>query len=403
MRVLHFLPWHSPRTKGGTESFLLQLGKLQQKRGDDVRIIAPNASREAGHDIIDGIPVTYFPPGRPLAATRFHEMVEAIAPEVIHLHGLDYVFRDFFRFAAEKGTPRLVMTLHLVNVVSPDGMRDSARRSLMELAAIRADRFFRATGLVSLLSKLARYPPASVNQALLMDFLRTSVILDVLSPWYMDVLFRKGFSAARIRLRPNPMHVPGMFRPLPAEPVRNRPMRFLFVGRLSADKGVATIVKALKQLTDLRDRFTVEFVGREVDEGLLDQIRNLSAWNMGVSCAGEVPQEDVGRHMESADYLLFPSIKAEMAPLVIQEALSRGRAVIASDHPSSAAYISNGLNGFLYNAGSSSALADLMRHLIEERTRLHFSVAMPPDYDDILYRHYSDLYAGRQDPHAEFG
>src|SRR5215210_5162098 len=103
MRIMHFLPWHSPRTRGGTEAFLMQLAKLQQSRGDEVSIIAPNCTKASGHEQVDGLGVSFFPspygppdtsdaagPNKKEIQRLFVEMVDTISPEVMHLHGIDY-------------------------------------------------------------------------------------------------------------------------------------------------------------------------------------------------------------------------------------------------------------------------------------------------------------------------
>src|SRR5688500_9084835 len=130
MRILHFLPWHSPRTRGGTEIFLMQLAKLQQSRGDEVSIIAPNNTRVSGHEQVDGVGVRSFPNPYGRADTYgaaglskkeiqqlFVEMVDTISPDVMHLHGIDYFLQSFFEPLARRSDLRMVLTIHLVNVV----------------------------------------------------------------------------------------------------------------------------------------------------------------------------------------------------------------------------------------------------------------------------------------------
>src|SRR5688572_20105989 len=120
MRILHFLPWHSPATRGGTEAFLMQLARLQQSRGDEVSIIAPNNTRVAGHEQIDGLGVSFFPnpylpadtypaagPGKKTIQQVFMEMVDTISPDVMHLHGIDYFLQSFFEPLSRRNDLRM--------------------------------------------------------------------------------------------------------------------------------------------------------------------------------------------------------------------------------------------------------------------------------------------------------
>ena len=57
MKIIHFLPWYSPHTLGGTELFILKIAKEQKKDGHEVEIICPNIKLEDEFDEIDGIKV----------------------------------------------------------------------------------------------------------------------------------------------------------------------------------------------------------------------------------------------------------------------------------------------------------------------------------------------------------
>ncbi|BBM69084.1 glycosyl transferase family 1 [Rhodothermus marinus] len=126
----------------------------------------------------------------------------------------------------------------------------------------------------------------------------------------------------------------------------------LFVGRLSPEKGVRTILQAwrllegvpLKVVGDGPLRAEIEaFVRREG----LEQVEVL----------GRRPREEVFRLMQEARVLVFPSEWYEGFPMTIAEAFACGLPVIASRLGAIAEIVEEGRTGLLFNPGSPEDLA----------------------------------------------
>jgi glycosyltransferase involved in cell wall biosynthesis len=142
----------------------------------------------------------------------------------------------------------------------------------------------------------------------------------VLSPtrWLLDEHTRRGFfrDAAR-EILPNP--APPFVR-VSREP--RRPLRLLFVGTVSAEKGAVFLRRLVKTLF-------VPFELAIVGEGkMLVRLRGAGRF---IVAHGALPKSHVLERMKEADILLMPSQIAENQPTVILEAASVGLPVIASD------------------------------------------------------------------------
>jgi glycosyltransferase involved in cell wall biosynthesis len=125
----------------------------------------------------------------------------------------------------------------------------------------------------------------------------------------------------------------------------------LFVGRLSAEKGVETLLAAWEQL----ERQTPL---RIVGEGpLSDQVAEAARKLPNVDWLGRQPSEKVLALMKDAQILLFPSVCNENSPLVIAEAYAAGLPVIASDLGVMSSMIDHGRTGLLFRPGDSQNLA----------------------------------------------
>jgi len=120
----------------------------------------------------------------------------------------------------------------------------------------------------------------------------------------------------------------------------------LFVGRLSPEKGLETLLAALEQQPEVK--FTI------VGEGpMADQVRRAQM----VDTSGWLSPLDVRQAMCEAAYLVAPSLCYETFGLVAVEAFACGLPVIASRHGALAEIVEDGVTGLLFEPGNSVALA----------------------------------------------
>lgn len=140
--------------------------------------------------------------------------------------------------------------------------------------------------------------------------------------------------------------------------------RFVSVGRLCEQKGQLLLVEAAAQLAREGRTFELVLVGDgpmrgEVEaliarEGLAERVR-ITGW-----ASGEVVQ----REIEAARAFVLPSF-AEGLPVVIMEALGRGRPVISTYIAGIPELVQDGESGWLVPAGSSAAVAHAMRKALD--------------------------------------
>jgi glycosyltransferase involved in cell wall biosynthesis len=99
----------------------------------------------------------------------------------------------------------------------------------------------------------------------------------------------------------------------------------LFVGRLTPDKGVETLLQAWPLL---RGVLPLKIVG---DGPLAEQVKSVVASNPGIEWLGRQAGDRVAALMKDAACLIFPSRWYEGHPKTIVEALACGTPVIASN------------------------------------------------------------------------
>jgi glycosyltransferase involved in cell wall biosynthesis len=125
----------------------------------------------------------------------------------------------------------------------------------------------------------------------------------------------------------------------------------LFVGRLSPEKGVRTLLKAWRLFDG---RIPLKIVG---DGPMADEVADAAAGLRRVECLGRRSHDEVYALMGKATCLIFPSEWYEGFPLTIAEAFACGVPVITSRLGAMAEIVENERTGLLFDAGNPQDLA----------------------------------------------
>ncbi len=128
----------------------------------------------------------------------------------------------------------------------------------------------------------------------------------------------------------------------------------LFVGDLSKDKGVDVLVQAYAKLNDAPP---LVLIGRQRPDTPSDLPRN-------VMLMGRWPHAAVMEAHRLSKFSMLPSVCLETFGIVVIEAMSMGKPVIASRIAGLADVINEGENGFLVTPGDAEALRESMQQLI---------------------------------------
>lgn len=163
----------------------------------------------------------------------------------------------------------------------------------------------------------------------------------------------------------------------------------LFVGRLSAEKGVATLAEAMALLPDA----ALRVAGDGPEAGLLDGVA-------GVSRLGSLPGAAVRAEMGRAAALVVPSIWYETFGLVVIEAFACGTPVIASRIGALADIVRDGETGLLFEPDNPRDLADKMAWALSHPEQMAaMGRTARAQYEaefsaEVNYRRLMEIYAG---------
>ena len=144
-----------------------------------------------------------------------------------------------------------------------------------------------------------------------------------------------------------------------------------FIGSFYAYEGLDLLLDALPALLKSRPELRVLLVGG----GPQDAALKAQAQRLGVAgqvvFTGRVPHAEVQRYYDLVDVLAYPRHSMRLTELVTPlkplEAMAQGRLLVASDVGGHKELIRHGETGWLFRAGSASALADAVLELLKQR------------------------------------
>ena len=151
------------------------------------------------------------------------------------------------------------------------------------------------------------------------------------------------------------------FRPVESR-LRNDPVRLLFVGRLTYQKGADTLIRALHEL-DGKVPFEAELVGDGDARPQLERMAEQFDLRNRVHFFGWLSRDEIPTRYRGADIFVLPS-RDEGMPNVVLEAMASGLPVIASDIAGSEELVQHGETGLLVPPEDPEGLAGALVELV---------------------------------------
>lgn len=280
-----------------------------------------------------------------------------LRPDVVHVHNFFPLLSPSIYGASRRGGAAVVQTLHNYRLVCPVATfyRDGhpCEDCLGRLVAW--------PGIVHACYRDSRAATATVAAMLTVNRIRRTWTRDVdLYIAASELLREKVVSgllpADRVIAKPN-------FVESDPDPGSDPDGPFLFVGRLTEDKGIATLLSAW-------ERVPREIRLRVVGDGPLGpEVRAAAERLPNVEAIGHVARDDVRSHLHAARALVFSSRLYEGGlPLSIMEAFASGLPVVGSRIGAVREIVEDGTNGLFYEPTDPASLAERVTWLAANET-----------------------------------
>ena len=203
----------------------------------------------------------------------------------------------------------------------------------------------------------------------------------VASSFTKQSLIFHGVSGGKIVVNPYGVDLT-LFHP-PEEPRARKPLRFLFLGSISARKGVPLLIEAWRNL-ELQNAEL--WLAGPIGDAERKLIPNLA----GLNVLGKLPFEALPDLLRLCDVLVFPSY-CEGFALVLLEALASGMPIITTEATAGPDLIDDKREGILIPSGSLDALQEAINYLVENAEELEqMSVAARKCAEKFSWDSYGD-------------
>jgi glycosyltransferase involved in cell wall biosynthesis len=168
------------------------------------------------------------------------------------------------------------------------------------------------------------------------------------------------------------VHIPN-FAPAPKlggpGPVTS-PCTLLFSGRLSREKGVDVLLRAMPVVLERHPLTHLVIAGDGPERGSLERLAAGLGIAPSVRFAGPLEPEELEQQYVAAALVVLPTLWMENCPVSVLEAFAHGRAVVATRIGGVPELVEDGRTGALFERGDERELADRLISLLTDPEHL---------------------------------
>ncbi|MBI3819617.1 MAG: glycosyltransferase [Planctomycetes bacterium] len=387
MRILFAVHGYPPECTGGTELYVRKLSQGLAARGHTLSVVAGSLQwfhqDRTSEETLDNIQVSRIHRSDPFherweksycptAGLIFDKILAKFKPDLLHVHHWMRLSRDLVEIARRRKIPAVV-TIHD-----------------LWSTCLRVDRILDGEGFCSRTLDPKHCVPCIGGAR---PWTGVGELREAGRLYLEDI--RNELAVARARIVPTKIHAervasaleldPSSFTILPhgsisdlkagkkRRPLADGMLRIGHWGALYHLKGVHVLLEAA-HLSRYKDKLDIHLYGSAPDDAYGDKLRQL-AEGLRVEFHGPFRAPDLGR--ETFDIVVMPSLASESYSFALDEAISLGFPIFASDFGALSERL--GSAGKLFPRGDRTALAAMLDECIEKPQSLQkFEARTPP-------------------------
>lgn len=350
MRILIVHEYY--RQPGGEDAAVAAEVDLLREAGIEVALFAEDNHRIGRASPALAIRALWSLEGRRRVAAE----IERFRPDIMHVHNSFPLLSASIYGAAQHRHVAVMQTLHNFRLLCPNALLLRKGRHCEECVG----RIVKWPGVLHACyrdSRAASAVVAGIGAVHRLTAIRNRSVdrYLALTPFSARLFIAGGMPAGRLAVCP-----PVIREPAPDIPSPQARQGGLFVGRLSPEKGVESLLKAWEGVPH-----PLTIIG---DGPLADGLRQGAPAH--VRFLGRQPPEIVSQHMRQAALLMFPSLCYENFPLAVAEAMAHGLPVLAASGGSVEETLEDGLTGAFAPPGDDAAWRGRLLELLAGPDRL---------------------------------
>jgi glycosyltransferase involved in cell wall biosynthesis len=331
---------------GGEDQVFAQETELLRSRGHQVLVYQASNDQVKGQNPLVTVANTIW---NQRTHRELRHLMQREKPDIVHVHNTFQVISPAIYYAAnEEGIP-VVQTLHNYRLLCPastffrDGnvCEDCLGKSVPWPGVLHS--CYRGSKLAS-----AAVAVMLATHNYKQTWSQTVSAYIALTDFARNKFIEGGFPAEKIFVKPNYLQTdPG--------PGDGKGNYAFFVGRLTPEKGISTLLEAWRQIGN---DFPLQIAG---DGPLASDVEKASRAMENVTWLKWLPRAEILQRMKDASVLILPSTWYEGFPMIISEAFAVGLPVIASNLGSMSTIVDHQRTGLHFESGRAAALVEAVR------------------------------------------
>jgi glycosyltransferase involved in cell wall biosynthesis len=285
------------------------------------------------------------------AVRKISELIERTRPDLVHCHNIYHQLTPSIIGAAKRLGVPVVLTLHDYKVICPVYLRLREGKVCSECADRGFSRVLTNRCAEGSLAKSGVLYVEAVVQKFLGNYEKVDAIIAPSEFMRASVTPRR-FAPETVTVIPNGVDTTNVS-------ASDRDLEYVvYMGRLSPEKGVETLLEAHSSIAD---RVDLVIAGT----GTLE--RGLRAKYPRARFLGHLGTADLQRVVREASFVVVPSQCYENCPMAVLEAMAQAKAVVASDIGGIPELVVDGETGFLFPPGDHAMLRSRLLQLTGDR------------------------------------
>jgi GT2 family glycosyltransferase/glycosyltransferase involved in cell wall biosynthesis/predicted SAM-dependent methyltransferase len=170
----------------------------------------------------------------------------------------------------------------------------------------------------------------------------------------------------------------------------HNPLQIGYIGGVMPHKGVHLLIASVQPFSNSQVQVRIfGFVEPKYQEFLQSiDTKGIVQWE------GSYSTEELSKKLSTIDLIVLPSLWEDCAPLTITETLGFGKPVVAPSLGGFTDFVFHGVNGYLYNPDTATAIVEILNKILSDKTilrTLKSNAFLPYGFTDLV-EWYNQLY-----------
>lgn len=289
------------------------------------------------------------------ARKKVSNLLKTVKPDIAHIHGIYHQISPSILPAFKKNEIPTVMTLHDYKLICPN-YKFYTNNQVCEKC--NRTKYFQAIINKCVKGSYVASFICCVEMYIHRFFKIYEKNIDIFicpSKWLRGKMIEYGLPAAKL------IYIPNFVNLDTYKPSYGSDNYIIYFGRIAVEKGLQTLIKAMKYIKNTR----LVIVGEGPVE---EELRKYCEQNNIDNCdfVGYKTGTELIEMIRNSKFVILPSVIYENSPMSIFEAFASGKPVIGSNIGGIPELIDDGVNGLLFEPKNVNDLVEKIEFLLEK-------------------------------------